>query len=606
VDRSRELGRVRSLFGLVIGAVALGGGFGLRFSPNLIPAYALLALSLAALASTYLARPRGDVVVDLGLLPLAGAAAVAMAIVALLEDDVSLGPIGLEAAGGVALLVAATRFVRERSRPKAFERPVKRKVRLRRANVKKPPEVPVASLVAGDVIELGTGEDLPVDGRVVEGSGFVDEASILGPSLPAAKKKGDVLFAGTHSTIPDLVVEVLAPADEAYVLRRRRSIDSVAAELARTPRTGLGAGAVVALLALLGAASVVLLGDRRSVEAALPVVAAILLASPAAAPTIALVRSRLAMLEVASLHGLVMARAKDLLALSRVKRWQIDPALLSAPGDLEAVALGDASSDGLIQVAEALYDGSDGPERQTLCAALDRKKLARLRGAALQRGGGVYRGTIDGKRYFMGAETAIEQEEKITIDPATAAPIEFLREKLGVAHLIGTAEDGLLGVIGIGIGSDPDVQACAASVGATMMPGLSDGTRRALAEAAGIPWDGPPPSKRDATILAIDSDPPSSGLRVRVMPFDPKVELEPNSSPRLFRASLGKLSRLADELRSVRRKGYAAAVLSAVVPPLVSTAMAHAGVASGALGTIVGLIAILAANGRAIPGRAHR
>jgi Cu2+-exporting ATPase len=58
-------------------------------------------------------------------------------------------------------------------------------------------EVPLESVAVGDRILVRPGDKIPVDGKVVEGSSFVDESMISGEPLPVEKKEGEPVFAGT-------------------------------------------------------------------------------------------------------------------------------------------------------------------------------------------------------------------------------------------------------------------------------------------------------------------------------------------------------------------------------------------------------------------------
>ncbi|MEJ2880785.1 heavy metal translocating P-type ATPase [Pedobacter sp. GR22-6] len=58
-------------------------------------------------------------------------------------------------------------------------------------------EVPIAEVQAGDQLLVKSGEKIPVDGKVYEGSSFVDESMISGEPVAVAKKPGDAVFAGT-------------------------------------------------------------------------------------------------------------------------------------------------------------------------------------------------------------------------------------------------------------------------------------------------------------------------------------------------------------------------------------------------------------------------
>lgn len=60
-----------------------------------------------------------------------------------------------------------------------------------------PREVDIADILAGDTLLLRPGEKIPVDGRIIEGQGIVDESMITGEPLPVAKQTGDVIIGGT-------------------------------------------------------------------------------------------------------------------------------------------------------------------------------------------------------------------------------------------------------------------------------------------------------------------------------------------------------------------------------------------------------------------------
>ncbi|PKO85011.1 MAG: heavy metal translocating P-type ATPase [Betaproteobacteria bacterium HGW-Betaproteobacteria-11] len=58
-------------------------------------------------------------------------------------------------------------------------------------------DVPVASLIPGDVFIVRGGEAVPVDGAVISGESAVDEAMLTGESLPVAKRPDDRVYAAT-------------------------------------------------------------------------------------------------------------------------------------------------------------------------------------------------------------------------------------------------------------------------------------------------------------------------------------------------------------------------------------------------------------------------
>lgn len=58
-------------------------------------------------------------------------------------------------------------------------------------------EIPVEEVVTGDVLIVKSGASVPVDGKIIEGSGALDESALTGESLPLDKTIGDKVIGGT-------------------------------------------------------------------------------------------------------------------------------------------------------------------------------------------------------------------------------------------------------------------------------------------------------------------------------------------------------------------------------------------------------------------------
>ncbi len=61
-------------------------------------------------------------------------------------------------------------------------------------------DLPIASVVAGDVVVVRPGERIPVDGELLAGASAVDESMLTGEAMPVVKGVGDRVIGGTMNT----------------------------------------------------------------------------------------------------------------------------------------------------------------------------------------------------------------------------------------------------------------------------------------------------------------------------------------------------------------------------------------------------------------------
>ena len=68
--------------------------------------------------------------------------------------------------------------------------------------------VPIETIGIGDRILVAPGENIPVDGVVMAGASYVDQARITGESMPVKCREGDVVFAGSINQSGALDIQV--------------------------------------------------------------------------------------------------------------------------------------------------------------------------------------------------------------------------------------------------------------------------------------------------------------------------------------------------------------------------------------------------------------
>ncbi|HAH18915.1 MAG TPA: ATPase P [Eubacterium sp.] len=74
-------------------------------------------------------------------------------------------------------------------------------------------------IVYGDTCVFYAGDQVCVDGRVIEGEGFVNESLLTGESIPVPKKKDDNVLAGTFVAEGKLIVEATGVGEESYTYK---------------------------------------------------------------------------------------------------------------------------------------------------------------------------------------------------------------------------------------------------------------------------------------------------------------------------------------------------------------------------------------------------
>jgi Zn2+/Cd2+-exporting ATPase len=94
-------------------------------------------------------------------------------------------------------------------------------------------EVSLDSVAVGALVQVRPGERVPLDGDVAEGFSAVDEAAITGEPLPADKRPGDRVYAGSLNTSGLLGVTVTARATDSTLARVVQLVEQ--AQAAKAP-----------------------------------------------------------------------------------------------------------------------------------------------------------------------------------------------------------------------------------------------------------------------------------------------------------------------------------------------------------------------------------
>jgi Cd2+/Zn2+-exporting ATPase len=94
-------------------------------------------------------------------------------------------------------------------------------------------EIAASELAVGDTIRIRPGDNVAADGIILNGQGSFNQATITGESLPADKKTGDEVFAGTQNLTGVLEIKVSRAGTDTTLGRVRELI--IAAEKTKLP-----------------------------------------------------------------------------------------------------------------------------------------------------------------------------------------------------------------------------------------------------------------------------------------------------------------------------------------------------------------------------------
>lgn len=238
-------------------------------------------------------------------------------------------------------------------------------------------EVPVAELSAGDLVILRPGSRVPVDGRIAEGSGSIDESTITGESIPVVKAPGDAVHEATVNLHTILTVEVLRPVAESTVARMIAMVTEAQAQKAPSERFSAWFGQRYTVAVLGG--SILLFGLflwlGQSFDAALYRAATVLVAASPCAVVISVPAAILSALSAAARGGVLFKGGAALETLATVKTFAFDKTGTLTTGRAEVTRILPIAVDEttLLALMSGIESHSEHPIADALRRAVDQR-----------------------------------------------------------------------------------------------------------------------------------------------------------------------------------------------------------------------------------------
>jgi Cd2+/Zn2+-exporting ATPase len=224
-------------------------------------------------------------------------------------------------------------------------------------------EVPASQLQVGDVMRIRPGDVVPADGIIISGQGSFNQATITGESLPADKKPGDEVFAGTQNLTGLIEVRVVRAGQETTLGRVRELI--LAAEKTKLPIMKIVdqyMGFYTPLVLVIGALVWAFTHDLDRVIAVLVVACpcAFILATPTA---------MVAALSAAARLGILIKNVADLELAAKINAFIFDKTGTLTTGELAVSRLapaGEVKPAELLRIAASAEKYSNHPTAKAL------------------------------------------------------------------------------------------------------------------------------------------------------------------------------------------------------------------------------------------------
>ncbi len=309
-------------------------------------------------------------------------------------------------------------------------------------------DVPVASLIPGDLFVVRPGESVPVDGEVVEGLSSIDEAMLTGESLPVAKAGGDAVFAATVNGDGLLRCRATGVGGHTLLAGIIRLVEQAQGSKAPVQRLADRIAAifvpVVSLIALVTfIAWWALVGDFT--QALINAVAVLVIACPCAlglaTPTAIMVgtgQGARAGILIRNAQALELAEKLQVLAVDKTGTLTAGKPVVN-----ELLPAGDIAAQDLLRLAASLGQSSSHPLAAAIVARAkaDGLPLTMPANVCSVTGQGI-RGELDGVAVCVGAPDWLISQGIETPDPASL-------EATGCSVVAVAAAGRAIGLIGV-------------------------------------------------------------------------------------------------------------------------------------------------------------
>ncbi|WP_431830756.1 heavy metal translocating P-type ATPase [Acinetobacter ihumii] len=295
-------------------------------------------------------------------------------------------------------------------------------------------EVDIGLIHKGEILQISSGEQIPLDGVVIEGQTYVDESMMTGEAVPVKKQKDDHVIGGTVNQQGSVRIETTAVGTQTTLAKMIQAVAEAQRSKAPLQRIADVAAKyfVMAVLSISLITFVVwmLFGHAQFDLALMCAVAVLIIACPCALG-LATPMSVMATTGRAAQKGVLFKDAEAIEALSKVNVLIIDKTgtLTEGKPSLQQIKVLDQTQDQktVERYIASIEQYSTHPIAQTLTKLVGAEQLLKVDDFEDVTGFGV-KGQIEGKTYYVGSQKLVDQLG-LNLDPAENAELDQRREQ---------------------------------------------------------------------------------------------------------------------------------------------------------------------------------
>ena len=317
--------------------------------------------------------------------------------------------------------------------------------------------IPAEQVAAGDIVVIRPGEGIPVDGVVLEGHGYVDQAAITGESIPVEKNPGDTVISATINKNGSFQFQASKVGEDTTLSQIIRLVDEASNSKAPIARladkvSGIFVPVVIGIAIV---TAVVWMAVGEGFEFALSNAISVLVISCPCALGLATPVAIMVGTGKAAEMGILIKSAESLENLHNVDTIVLDKTgtiTSGKPAVTDIVPLtAELNGEELLILAASAEMGSEHPLAQAIVDRAKAEKLSLVQAESFEaESGRGIRAKVDGKDILAG--NAVFMEENRLLDGADAGTASERARALaqeGKTPLIFAQDGKLIGIIAV-------------------------------------------------------------------------------------------------------------------------------------------------------------